>query len=545
MNKLQHLVLFLSVVAYQAIPVTDLSAQQEAEGHSTHTCGSDWARHLQYSIVPEDYQDTDDNHTSHEEVPVVDRPVQISKSSTAEKFFIVRQDATGWETVSATPVYKGRDVIIWLADAYVNLVRKETINRLATGLEDRVKEGPATRNPNKGVITNDIEMFGQPSPDRWSKGKVKIHILLLKINSPISGGAVDGYFSPHDQTQSYGSNQRNLLYIDIRRLLLGTQEGVDRVLGTIAHEFQHLINYARYKGANDETHWIYNEGLSEVASIRNGYWSRSADNYLNAPNKFAYFTAPIVGTGADTLLRAYERAMLWTYYLSEQFGDRFLYELVTATGAGVEPARAAMRQSGYGTDVEGMVGSFWAANYLQGMSGVQAQYGYEFPISSIASGTVTHGTLPDIPENESITLREYAAYYPEYRNEQPYRNALRVRFFSGPNRYRAHAIIYRPNNIVEVEQISPDTEHVFSQFTNVVFSLADVSGSEQTIWWSAEKILPEAAGNDGEPSFTFLIPSDANEGKSADRGRYAITAVEVRKWIPMYGIEYQISEVEE
>lgn len=496
MKKLRSLLFLLSALTYQAIEIPTLSAQEKVEDHAphTHTCGSDWARSIRYRITPEEDQDTKDNHTFEKKVPLAAEAARIPPVAGGERFFTVRADGKGWQSLTAFPVYKGNDVVIWLADPYYSLLTRETIDRLAVGLEERTKEGPAARNPDQGVIANDIAMFGEPSRDRWSGGKVKVHILLMKIESPINGGNVDGYFSPHDQTRNAGSNERNLLYIDLRPLLSGSREGVDRVLGTIAHEFQHLINHARYKGAYDETHWMYNEGLSEVASIRNGYWSRNAGNSLSAPNRFGYFNAPLAGAGTDTVLCAYERAMLWTYYLAERFGDRFLYELVSASGTGVEPVRTAMRRSGHGDDAENVVADFWAANYLQGAYGFPggAQYRYQFPLSSVSSGTVPHYLPTGLPRSESVTLLEYAAYYPEYRNEDPENVALRIRFVPGANHYRVNALLYRPDNTVEVQIVNPGEERTFRGFTNAIFAIANVSGSRQKVEWDVEHVSGEA-----------------------------------------------------
>lgn len=506
MKKLRSLLFLLSVLVCQTADTLTLSAQERVEAPAPHTCGSDWARSLRYSISPEEDQDTRDNHTFEKKVPLATEAARLPRVAGGERFFAVRADGKGWESQTAFPVYKGNAVVIWLADAYYGLLDRETIDMLAVGLEEKTKEGPAARNPDQGVIANDIAMFGEPSRDRWSGGKVKVHILLMKIESPIHGGNVDGYFSPHDQTRNHGSNERNLLYIDLRPLLSGSREGVDRVLGTIAHEFQHLINYARYKGAYDETHWIYNEGLSEVASIRNGYRNRNAGNSLSATNRFGYFSAPVAGTGtgADTVLQAYERAMLWTYYLAERFGDRFLYELVSATGTGVEPVRTAMRRSGQGDDAEGVVAAFWAANYLQGACGFPggAQYGYRFPLSSVSSGTVAHYLPTDVPRSESVTLLEYAAYYPEYRNEDPENVALRIRFVPAANLYRVNALLYRPDNTVEVRAVYPGEEHTFRGYTNAIFVIANVSGSRRRVGWNVEHISGEGVRSLPGPSLT-------------------------------------------
>lgn len=503
MRRLRLLLCILALACLR-LPAVELAAQQHADDHGPHTCGSDWARHLNFSVVPD--QPGENNRTSPDQGIARTRDVRGPRIARSEKFYVAGQMEKVWGSVMAAPVYRGSDVMIWLADEYYDSISQETINRLATGLEVRVKPGPATRDQNKGVITNNIEMFGEPARDRWSNGKLKVHILLMEIGSPIDGGAIDGYFSPHDQTTRFGSNERNLLYIDVRRLLHGKQMGIDHVLGTVAHEFQHLINYHRYPGPNDETHWIYNEGLSEVACIRNGYWSRNAGTFLNSPNKFGYFNAPVGSASADSVLRAYERAMLWTYYLAERFGERFLYELVAATGTGIEPVRSAMRRSGHGGDAESVMTAFWAANYLQGIIGYRGDpmYTYDFPISSIPSGTVSLGGLPSSTRTEAVNILEYAAYYPQYGNPDPRRTALKVRFHSGASRFGVHAIISRPDNSIDVRTVDLDRDQIFTGFTNITFAIANVSSQAQTVRWQAEMVESgmNSFGNGGSPDLS-------------------------------------------
>ena len=90
----------------------------------------------------------------------------------------------------------------------------------------------------------------------------KIIILLMDINKTKgSGNQVLGYFNPSDM---HGNNKGEILYMDISN----ANNKTDNAIGTIIHEFQHLINYSYVIGGerNEMSSWL-NEALSESTSI--------------------------------------------------------------------------------------------------------------------------------------------------------------------------------------------------------------------------------------------------------------------------------------
>ena len=90
----------------------------------------------------------------------------------------------------------------------------------------------------------------------------KIIILLMDINKTKgSGNQVLGYFNPNDM---YGNNKGEILYMD----LSNANNNTDKAIGTIIHEFQHLINYSYVISGerNEMSSWL-NEALSESTSI--------------------------------------------------------------------------------------------------------------------------------------------------------------------------------------------------------------------------------------------------------------------------------------
>ena len=113
----------------------------------------------------------------------------------------------------------------------------------------------------------------------------KIIILLMDINKTKSGGQTLGYFSPSDM---HGNNKGEILYMDISN----ANNNTDKAIGTIIHEFQHLINYSYVISGerNEMSSWL-NEALSESTSILfNKATTESRIAEFNNINYYCFYT---------------------------------------------------------------------------------------------------------------------------------------------------------------------------------------------------------------------------------------------------------------
>ena len=114
----------------------------------------------------------------------------------------------------------------------------------------------------------------------------KIIILLMDINKTKgSGSQVLGYFNPSDM---HGNNKGEILYMDISN----ANNNTDKAIGTIIHEFQHLINYSYVIGGerNEMSSWL-NEALSESTSILfNKTTAESRIEEFNKKNYYCFYT---------------------------------------------------------------------------------------------------------------------------------------------------------------------------------------------------------------------------------------------------------------
>ena len=113
-------------------------------------------------------------------------------------------------------------------------------------------------------------------------GNGKIIILLMDINvNKEAGSQVLGYFNPMDM---HGYNEGEILYMDISN----ANNKTDNAIGTIIHEFQHLINYSYVmSGARNEMDSWLNEALSESTSIL--FNKATAESRINEFNKINYY----------------------------------------------------------------------------------------------------------------------------------------------------------------------------------------------------------------------------------------------------------------
>ena len=523
---------FFGVLIGSANLVAQVAGEQEAEEHQHgltvdgqyYTCGSHWATEYDYETAVE--QTRINNPALYERMVARTKGNNLPSTQGDYTFFLTDRSnpEAGFQDVPATLRYSQSGILIWVDDKDNSTIKQSTIDALAEGLVNKVRDMPYTRNPDTGIVFNDIAIYGDPpSNDGRNWEGFIVSFLLTDIQEPegLAGGVIEGYFSPYDQTDRVGSNRTNILYIDSRQSLINRGQSaaaIEGVIGTMAHEFQHLINYGRYQSAGGDvgTHWIYNEGLSEVASIRNGYIERTAAPYLQKPNRFTFFSLP--NGNADTVLRGYERAMIWTHYLSEQFGDAFLYDLVAANGQGLEPVRQAMQKRGLGSDAEKVLSEFWVANYMQGGEGLapNSPYRYDLDLTGSQAG-VTVKFIKEGTTQEEMQIKGHAAVLPRYVNSSATNPmGVKVAFEKGDRKYAVHAIRVPSNEELGVEitplAIGEENLYTFDKFSSLVFVVVALEGDGATARWSVESFtsgVEEYSSNATVLGINELAPNPA------------------------------------
>ncbi len=166
-----------------------------------------------------------------------------------------------------------------------------------------------------------------------------------------------GYFNEEDEYPRAlfsGSNEREMVYLNMSRLALGTP----LYDGTLVHEVQHLIGWNL--DANDDT-WL-NEGLAQLAETMAG---------LDTLAPAAYLAQPAVrldrwNDAPPDVYAHYAASYLYLLYLWEQAGDAALRELARHPANGLAAVRAVLAGHLPGRTLEQFTGDWAAAVYLDG-----------------------------------------------------------------------------------------------------------------------------------------------------------------------------------
>ncbi len=408
---------------------------------------------------------------------------RVSTLSTGDEynFFVrLRLAPYTYESITATLVYDGIKARIWVDNLDLALISQAKINLLARGLDSVTPA--ASRNPSQGILENDLEVFGETPKVFELSGKTDF--FLTDIKDGLQGGAfVAGYFNPYDQTNGAGSNQLNLLYIDSHE---GINSGITNVLGTLAHEFQHLIHNNTYR----ESDIVYNEGCSEVASILNGYFDRSPGDYFNNTNVSLFRWSQ--GDPGPLLLADYSRAMIFLYYLRDQYGDPFLTVFNSTQVKGIDRLRDAMLGSGNGGGWQGTLRGFAIANYLtaKDTAGLPREYRYGKYLSTVRPKPIEKYSDNSFPTSGSIQLDVNANAYLEYTNP----GGMKATFSSSGD-IQVVALLYKGTSPVLSDwQLLPLGEQysfvASAPYSKIVFVLVNAKEAPNSsgVSWTFEKV---------------------------------------------------------
>lgn len=218
-------------------------------------------------------------------------------------------------------------------------------------------------NTHQGIIVNDNDIFGDP-PNVDGDGKVDI--LLYDINEGNSDCCIMGYVSPEDLNPGGRGNRADVLHLDSNEGISGSNFNL---LGTAAHEYQHLIhfNYDRSELS------FLNEGLSEWAETMNGYPSRSV---LYLTNPFEYSQPLFTWRGSQpisTLVLDYQRAGLFITYIAEQYSAEVAGSITRQPFSGAEGIQTALDP--INVDLADVIADFHTANLFNDLS-LDPRFGY-------------------------------------------------------------------------------------------------------------------------------------------------------------------------
>ncbi len=258
-------------------------------------------------------------------------------------------------------------------------------------------------NPDEGIYSINTSVFGNP-PDIDRNEKIVILYTDLK---GYGEHKFDGFFSAlheGEELMDYHSNNCDMIFLDCKN---NTPDS-DYLLGVLAHEFQHMI---QWKQDADEESWL-NETLSQAAMVLCGYNSdlSAGINYLK--NKTS--TQPVTDSSHGGY--AYGTGFLFSSYIIDRFGSGIISKISRDKLTGVYSLNSILKDYDC-TDFYDLVLD-WAAAAIINDSGLEnGKYDYgrfrddiEAPvlIECNYDHTITFGTTedPGLPSS-AYTYLEY------------------------------------------------------------------------------------------------------------------------------------------
>lgn len=182
--------------------------------------------------------------------------------------------------------------------------------------------------PARGVYQLEVETFGA-APD--VDNDARIFLLVLNASNP----NLVGYFDRGVATHPVPEYRRDVLFLDETFLRRDNR----LALGTLAHEFQHLIHW---NWDDDEDIWI-DEGLSGFAEELAGFPEADPEavpQFLSRPH--TSLTDWNFGDSAPH----YGVTYLFMSYLAQRFGNQFIATMVAEPRNGPAGVDAALQSEG-------------------------------------------------------------------------------------------------------------------------------------------------------------------------------------------------------
>jgi len=217
------------------------------------------------------------------------------------------------------------------------------------------------------------------------------------------GPGIAAYFSSENTNPVEAvsnSNEHEMFFFNLDTL--GLDFPVGPLAGTMAHEFQHMIQANLDRG---ELSWI-DEGFSTFSEIYTGL------NYNSEGTALAFLVRP--GTQLNTWPEDdprgphYGASMLFITYFYDRFGREALHSLGNDPKPGMRALNAVLESLGQG-DADSLFADWVLANFLQDTALAEGQYGYKSLPTLVTPGAVS--TADTLPFNYSGEVNQYATDY--------------------------------------------------------------------------------------------------------------------------------------
>jgi hypothetical protein len=311
--------------------------------------------------------------------PVPDSPGELNpviRDNAESRLFNVRRaDTNAWYQVTAFKYAEGDECLVYVDGDAGDAVSVSAARAVAAEFDTKIYR----------AITPVFGDYREKGFDVDGNGKLILLLLDIRDDSQGSGNYVAGYFDSHHMTGQDWSNRADMLFIDINPQRVGSQI----FYTNIAHELQHLINYAVH-GGNPQELWI-NEGLSCAAEYLYGglqmdrlhYFNNDPRGTITGGNNFFVWDGDWEKEG-DSLAN-YATVYLFFQWLRIHSRGTLIYSAIGNSAyrdyravAGAAKTRIPGLGGGSFEQVwDTLLSSWMAANYLKAPAGSpQELYGY-------------------------------------------------------------------------------------------------------------------------------------------------------------------------
>ncbi len=414
----------------------------------------------------------------HKNNPNFEQESRLKKSNwnfsvgTKKDWFAFNIEDDNFYTVPSTCRAIGTNCYIFVENAIWNSkVTQENVNAIKNGFDNST---PA--NSNKGIYATVVQNFGSP-PNIDGDPKIIILILDIKDGYNKSGKYIAGYFHSVNQISHTYSNMAEIYYLDADPSNLSTEDGLNKVLSTTAHEFQHMIDYNYHKTSQ----LIFlNEGCSLVSEVICGYPLYNQTYFNNDYNHYL-----LDWREGEDVLSDYSRAAKYMTYMYGQFGKSFLNNFVKSNQVGISGINDALSKTQPSTSLRftESLTNWFKANTINNTN--YPEWSYTIPNVYNVSPT-DHKNPNYISSN--ITVAQAAADYILFSEGRK----LEINFNDyGDGVLEFIAVKILNNNIISVEDITPNTNLIFNDFgTNydkIIFSILNPDADNTHIYKYSSK----------------------------------------------------------
>jgi len=362
-------------------------------------------------------------------------------------------------SVSSTCRAVGEHCYIFVEDAIWNSeVNLSNVNAIQDAFDNST---PADNN--KGIYQTVVESFGNP-PDVDNDSKIIILILDIVDGYDGSGGYIAGYFHSINQVSTSNSNMAEIYYLDANPSDLSTTNGLNNVMSTTAHEFQHMVHFNYHNGSSGKPSQItfLNEGCSLVSEVICGYQIYNQSLFNNESNHYLFDWR-----SGDDVLNDYSRAARYVTYIYEQFGIEFLRNFVQNSLVGVAGINSALETLTNPTSLRfpESLENWFNANIINDKS-INSAWGYS--VQNVNKVIPLNNSNPNVSSG-TVVVEKAASDYITYTNGKN----LSIQFndfSSGKLRFKVIKTLL--NDQTETDEISAGTDYSFPELGNTHKSIS-------------------------------------------------------------------------